>query len=326
LLIDHSTCHFNDNDVTNFVPTGGDEMTGQYDESYKALYSNSTMIRQFIEVALPSSLLAQIDIDGVQQLMTESVSQDQLMRRYKLRHNDIVWRLPLKAGGAEAYLLLMLEAQAKVDDAMVLRVGDYAFNWLLFLFHSKGLRSLPAIFPVVLYHGSQPWHAKKRLSQMTLKPEGMKLWVDAEYELIDERSLVERGQLPAGNVLSALWKSVHSDQVDDLFNGLARTRELLERMGERREFIEQVDSFILKMKRIEDSEQLRERLQQGGMQSMKTFADWEQEFLQKGMQIGASEKAIEFAKLMVSDGKPAEEVHRYTGLSIEDIQKIRQKL
>ena len=75
------------------------------------------------------------------------------------------------------------------------------------------------------------------------------------------------------------------------------------------------------------------------MLKIKTFPDWEAEFhqegrqeglqegLQKGRQIGlqkgAMEKARESAQLMIDDGKSEHEIHRYTGLSIEQIRQMK---
>ena len=51
-----------------------------------------------------------------------------------------------------------------------------------------------------------------------------------------------------------------------------------------------------------------------------------QEGLNEGRQEGLREKAREFARLMLGDGKPEQEVRRYTALSSEEIRQIKCEL
>ena len=72
---------------------------------------------------------------------------------------------------------------------------------------------------------------------------------------------------------------------------------------------------------------MKQIVEKQGLENMtKTYADWEKEFRQEGIQEGALAKARESAELMVNDGKPEHEVHRYTGLSIEEIRQMKQSL
>ena len=65
-----------------------------------------------------------------------------------------------------------------------------------------------------------------------------------------------------------------------------------------------------------------------------TISDFEQQIMQKGLnegrregrQEGMREKAREFARLMLGDGKPEQEVRRYTDLSSDEIRQIQSEL
>ena len=61
-----------------------------------------------------------------------------------------------------------------------------------------------------------------------------------------------------------------------------------------------------------------------------TIADFEQQIMQKGFQKGFQEgmleKAREFARLMLGDGRPEQEVRRYTDLSSEEIRQIKSEI
>ena len=59
------------------------------------------------------------------------------------------------------------------------------------------------------------------------------------------------------------------------------------------------------------------------MQDMTaTISDFEQQIKQEGM----LEKAREFTRLMLGDGKPEQEVRRYTARSSEEIRQIKSEL
>lgn len=44
---------------------------------------------------------------------------------------------------------------------------------------------------------------------------------------------------------------------------------------------------------------------------------------QKGIQKGASERSLEIARSMIADGEPVSKIMRYTGLSLDEVEKCR---
>ena len=106
--------------------------------------------------ALPAHRLAAADLSSLGKLSPEYVSDE-----LRTRHGDTVWRLRL--GRRPAFLLVLLEFQARDDHWMALRILTYGG-----LLYQELLRSrppeiagerLPALLPVVLYNGSKPWTA-----------------------------------------------------------------------------------------------------------------------------------------------------------------------
>ena len=57
-----------------------------------------------------------------------------------------------------------------------------------------------------------------------------------------------------------------------------------------------------------------------------TIADFEKQIMERGKQEGMLEKAHEFAKRMLGDGRPEQEVRRYTDLSSEEIRQIKSEI
>ena len=202
---------------------------------------------------------------------------------------------------------------------------------------TEGLDVLPLIVPMVIYNGDKAWNAETRLRDMIDAPKAfrdMGVVMEGGYILIDEKELYKTGQLPSGNIFKSLITALHTNDVDEFFDNVKTTEQMLEESDVNQEFIEHVNSFILDLKRLENDSELAQFIQQRGMQNMTTtIADFEQQLMeriergkQKGEQKGMQKKAREFARLMLGDGKPEQEVRRYTNLSTEEIRRIKREI
>ncbi|MEO5331409.1 MAG: Rpn family recombination-promoting nuclease/putative transposase, partial [Magnetococcus sp. YQC-5] len=94
------------------------------------------------------------------------------------RRGDVVWEIPLRAGGT-LFVLLILEFQSDIDDWMILRLDVYSGLLYQQLVDERKLKvtdGLPPILPIVLYNGDQPWDAATSLHELIRLPEGSSLW------------------------------------------------------------------------------------------------------------------------------------------------------
>ena len=104
----------------------------EYDAQYKVLASNRWIMQQLVEAFLDASVTDIMDLESLQIFPTESISKNAKSKIFKVRHNDVMWKIALNDGSL-AYVLLMVEAQSSVDSAMVFRVTEYVLNWYLYL-------------------------------------------------------------------------------------------------------------------------------------------------------------------------------------------------
>ena len=301
----------------------------EYDAQYKVLASNRWIMQQLVEAFLDASVTDIMDLESLQIFPTESISKNAKSKIFKVRRNDVMWKIALNDGSL-AYVLLMVEAQSSVDSAMVFRVTEYVLNWYLYLMATEGLDVLPLIVPMVIYNGDKAWNAETRLRDMIDAPEAfseMGVVMDGGYILIDEKRLYESGQLPSGNIFEPLITALHTGSVYEFFDSVKTTEQMLEESEVNQEFIEHVNSFILDLKRLEDDSGLAQFIQQRGMQNMTTtIADFEQQLMERGKQEGMQKKAREFARLMLGDGEPEQKVRHYTDLSSEEIRRIKREI
>ena len=315
----------------------------EYDPRYKTTFSNRWLVQQFVQAFLYESVTGIIDFESFEKYPTESVSEDPKYKKFKDRHNDVMWKIGLN-DGSHAYVLLMVEAQSDIDSSMAVRVGEYVLNWYHFLMVVEGLEVLPLIVPMVVYNGDKAWNAATRLRDMIRVPEAIHdlgIAMDGGYILVDEKRLYESGELPSGNIFEPLIKALHTSAKGEFVDSFSMTNQMLEQSGVNKKFIEHINLFILELKKFDVNERLMRIIRQrGGMQDMTaTISDFEQQIMREGEQKGEQkgvqkgrlegkqegmlEKAREFARLMLDDGKPEREVRRYTDLSSEEIRQIK---
>ena len=127
-----------------------------HDENYKRLFASPLMVQDVLRACLPAHRLAAADLSSLGKLSPEYVS-DELRKR----HGDTVWHLRL--GRRRVFLLVLLEFQAQDDHWMALRIVTYTGLLLQELVRNRAPavadERLPAVLPVVLYNGTEPWTA-----------------------------------------------------------------------------------------------------------------------------------------------------------------------
>ncbi len=92
------------------------------DGPYKRLLMQPRVVREFAAGFLPAAAAARISLDSFRRCPTETVIRD-LKKGEKCRQlrNDVMWRFALD-GAACGQVLLMLEAQPRVDRLMPVRM------------------------------------------------------------------------------------------------------------------------------------------------------------------------------------------------------------
>ena len=185
-----------------------------YDENYKRLFASRLMVEHLLRACVPDELLAAADLASLRKVSAEYIS-DELRKR----HGDTVWRL--RIGGRRMVLLVLLEFQSEDDRWMALRILTYTGLLYQELIRNEApevaTRWLPAVLPIVLYHGVAPWTAAREMGEL-IAPVGR--WLAPfqprqGYYVLDERHVVE-DDLPRGNLLRAVVGLEQSRSPEDL--------------------------------------------------------------------------------------------------------------
>lgn len=167
-----------------------------HDHLFRAVFSSAENALGIFRAALPPALVAALD-PGSLALEDGSYVDDEL----RGQESDLLFRGRL--AGRDAKLYLLVEHQSRVEPLMPLRLLRYVVRiWERALRESETpLRALPAVVPIVLFHGPRPWTGPRRLSDLLDLPEALRTsvgpYVPAFDLLIDDLGAVEPSAVQA---------------------------------------------------------------------------------------------------------------------------------
>jgi len=140
-----------------------------HDRFADAVFRDPAEAAVVFRAVLPSALVRELDFARAE-LQPRLFTSDELRQR----RSDFLFRVPLRAGG-EVFLLALLEHQSTVDPLMAARLLVYAGRALdRFLREHPGAREVPALIPVVLFHGEGGWTAATELFELYALPEDLR--------------------------------------------------------------------------------------------------------------------------------------------------------
>lgn len=151
--------------------------------------------------------------------------------------SDLLFRVQL--AGKDARIYLLLEHQSTVHPLMPFRLLRYVVRiWERWLRDHEDARTLPAVIPMVLFHGPAPWSGPTRLGQLLDLPEELRdvvgRYVPTLEFLLDDLAARDSADLEARRAsvlarLALVWMKAAFDGTDP-FELLDRMRPLIEEL------------------------------------------------------------------------------------------------
>lgn len=171
-----------------------------HDSGYKRLFSNKTIFRQFIETCIHEDWVQDLDFAACKKLDKSFISEN-----YQETESDIIYEV--KFWGQKSYLIILIEFQSTVARFMALRVLNYITNFYMdYLESNSKIKTLPPIFPIVLYNGDRKWTAPVNLSEL-IKPNDLlgKYALDFKYCKVAINEYSQEQLLKIKNIISTLF-------------------------------------------------------------------------------------------------------------------------
>ena len=178
-------------------------MATPHDAAWKLLFSYPEMVHDLLAEFVPANWVNDLDLSALDR-QSESRMGEDLGERLQ----DRVWRVDLR--NSSRFVMVLLEFQSTVDRTMAVRVLDYTTDLYMDLLRASRSR-LPAVLPIVLYHGKRPWTAREEVA-MLAEPPGKFL---APYQPSQRYFVLDvggyTGPLPENdNLMGALIRLAHS--------------------------------------------------------------------------------------------------------------------
>ncbi|MEZ4868017.1 MAG: Rpn family recombination-promoting nuclease/putative transposase [Caldilineaceae bacterium] len=186
-----------------------------HDSGYKKLFSNRTIFRQLLETFVDEPWVADLDFS-----QAETLDKSFIADHYKATESDLIYKVKLQE--REVYIYLLLEFQSSVDRFMVVRVAYYTLAFYMDYIANtkprdeekgdapqsdrlKGAK-LPAVFPLVVYNGSDKWTAPERLADLVeTEPALGDYGVHCRYFKLAENAFTREQLLAIRNIVSTLF-------------------------------------------------------------------------------------------------------------------------
>ena len=171
-----------------------------HDSGYKKLFSNRTIFRQLLETFVNQEWVHSLDFANSEPLDKSFISE-----HYKETESDLIYKVQFH--DREVYIYILIEFQSTIDSFMALRVLNYITNFYMdFLVNNRGVKKLPAVFPIVLYNGEDRWTAPVNLSALIEQTPPLGTFaLDFQYFLIAENEYSQEALLKIRNIVSTLF-------------------------------------------------------------------------------------------------------------------------
>jgi predicted transposase/invertase (TIGR01784 family) len=154
-----------------------------HDAFFKQLFTQPEVAEDFVRHYLPKALVAVLK-PGSLTITKDSFIDEALAEHY----SDLLYRVQLRAG-KEAYVYLLFEHKSAPTPRVALDLLRYLVRIWDFLGKRGSKTPLPAILPLVIYHGKARWRIAPNFSRLIEAPEVFKPYIpDFTYLLTESFS------------------------------------------------------------------------------------------------------------------------------------------
>jgi len=307
-----------------------------HDALFKRIMENDIAAKEFLSEYLPQEVKSIVDFDTIK-VQKESYIEPNLTKRL----SDIVYSVNTK-DNKEAFIYVCAEHQSSVDHLMAFRLWKYTL--LLAERHLEDKGKLPLIFPLVVYAGKAKYTAPRNLWSLFEYPDLAKKILTEDHALVNLQATTD-DEIARKKHIALFEYIMKHVQMRDM---LKLWQNLFEKLPDAviidkdygyfyiSNLLWYIDGRLSVEKRDELSGLIIEHLpKEDGEKLMKTIADtYIEEGINKGIAIGEArgeargveKRNIEIARRMLKENTDIKFIASVTGLSTDEILKLKNKL
>jgi len=283
------------------------------DTRYTELFSNPVFVQRLFENFVQEDFARELDFSNMAPYKTKFVTE-----AFARRESDVIWKVQFK--GKDLYIFLLIEFQSTVDRRMPIRLLHYISGLYDSLPPPRRGEKYPAVFPLVLFNGSEPWTAcinTAELIEPSIPPDYIPT---LRYYVIEERMFSAKSLLGMRNLVSLLFYAETVSPADlalslDTFFGILEAEDteavqLFKRWLNdyfRQMVHDLVDEQVPELQTVEDQAMLA-----------KNFRIWRDEVFENGKRTSTRKIALK----LISQGMPLESVADTTEFSIDQLKAL----
>lgn len=244
-----------------------------HDAFFRENFARSSIARDVLRHVLPPALLAELDLERLT-ISPETFVTEALRKVY----SDLIYQIPYRDTQLSVYLLF--EHKSQPEHWVLLQLLRYIVaSGELYRDQNPKAKTLPPIYPLVLYHGQGRWRAPARFHDLiTPLPEALKPYVPQfGYALhdISARSSTEIKGEALSRLIQLALRHIYSDQPAERFAELLQLIAKVSRDDTALDILESLLRYYVQGTGRLDEQQARALLEQTffGELLMETFID-----------------------------------------------------
>jgi predicted transposase/invertase (TIGR01784 family) len=293
-----------------------------HDKGYKFLLSSKKV---FIE--LLRSFVDQGWVDQIDETQLIRVEKSFILQDFHDKEADLVYRMTMN--DQEVIFYVLMEFQSSVDFQMPYRLLLYMTEiWRSLSKNTEGQKTerkefqLPVIVPIVVYNGKSPWTAhtsyKETLSGFEWFDDHV---LDFKYILIDVNRYKKEDLLKLSNLIGAVFLLDQHMSTKELQQRLLALVDVMQGLDE--EEFQMLKTWVIRILSRglskKDHNQVTRAIEYSNPKEAEEMISNLEETL-KGIK---KEVSLEIAERMLKNGVSTNNIVEYTGLSIEEIEKLK---
>jgi len=312
------------------MPQEPNQINNPHDTGYRHLFASKKAFLQLIRSFIKHGWAEQID-----EASLELVNRTFVLQDFQDKEADVVYRAKIK--DREVIFYVLMELQSSVDFLIPYRLLLYMNEIWRSIFKDvpraeaerKDFR-LPAIVPIVLYNGKDSWtvplNFKETLDSHQLFGDYL---VDFRYFLINVHGYSEDELMELSNLVSVVFMLDRVEELEDILECFHKSIAVIKKLSlEEFQLLKSWSQFILARNLPQEGrEEITRILDESSPEEVDKMISNVEKVIKKSVEDaekqGIEKRNMEIAKRMLEEKENIEKIIKYTGLSREEIEKLK---